>query len=206
MTRIRTTITAFAAGTLLVAALAGAAGAADTGNAKKPVVTIGVIAPLNAGLTSFGQGIRDSVKLAVQTAVDDNLVPGVTLKVRALDDSSDPAIGARAAKNADSQASAACFASALADPTALTARSSAVADMVRGRRPSSFESACSAIAQSRDSGKYQAVTPCSSRGSVQGAVMAGPSGDLSQGSTRARSGRVVAAARDIPVPRCNAAL
>ena len=98
MTRIRTTIAAFAAGMLLLAALASGAGAADTGTTKKPVATIGVIAPLNAGLTSFGHGIRDSVKLAVQTAVEDDLVPGVTLKVRALDDSSDPAVGARAAR------------------------------------------------------------------------------------------------------------
>jgi branched-chain amino acid transport system substrate-binding protein len=72
-----------------------AAGAADT---KERVVTIGVIAPLDAGLTSFGQGIRDSVELAVQQANEQNAVPGWTIKVRALDDSSDPAKGARAAK------------------------------------------------------------------------------------------------------------
>ncbi len=74
---------------------------ADTAAAaakKARVVTIGVIAPLDAGLTSFGQGIRDSVELAVKQANEENAIPGWTIKVRALDDSSDPAKGARAAK------------------------------------------------------------------------------------------------------------
>ena len=57
-----------------------------------------MIAPLDAGLTSFGQGIRDSVELAVKQANDAKVVPGWTIKVRGLDDSSDPAKGARAAK------------------------------------------------------------------------------------------------------------
>jgi branched-chain amino acid transport system substrate-binding protein len=71
-----------------------AARAADT----KRVVTIGVIAPLDDGLTSFGRGIRSSVELAVDQANEENLLPGWTIKVRALDDSSDPAVGVKAAK------------------------------------------------------------------------------------------------------------
>ena len=69
-----------------------------SGAAKKPTVTIGVIAPLNGGLTSFGQGINNSVQLAVDQANEDKAIPGWTIKVRSLDDSSDPVKGAAAAK------------------------------------------------------------------------------------------------------------
>lgn len=64
----------------------------DEGNDK--VVTIGVVAPLDAGLTEFGLGIRDSVELAVQQANAADLLPGWTLQVKAVDDSSDPVVGA----------------------------------------------------------------------------------------------------------------
>jgi branched-chain amino acid transport system substrate-binding protein len=74
---------------------AAPAGATDS---SERVVTIGVIAPIDAGLTSFGQGIRDSVQLAVLQANAARAIPGWTIKVRALDDSSDPAKGVRAAK------------------------------------------------------------------------------------------------------------
>jgi branched-chain amino acid transport system substrate-binding protein len=67
-------------------------------DSKPRVVTIGVIAPLDAGLTSFGRGIRNSVELAVAQANAADLLPGWTIKVRALDDSSDPVKGAKAAK------------------------------------------------------------------------------------------------------------
>ncbi len=61
-------------------------------------VTIGVIAPIDGGLTSFGQGIRNSVRLAVQQANASDPIKGWTIKVRVLDDSSDPAKGEAAAK------------------------------------------------------------------------------------------------------------
>jgi branched-chain amino acid transport system substrate-binding protein len=58
-------------------------------------VTVGVVAPLDAGLTQFGRGIRNSVQLAVDEANAAHRLPGVRIVVRALDDSSDPAIGAQ---------------------------------------------------------------------------------------------------------------
>jgi branched-chain amino acid transport system substrate-binding protein len=81
------TVTAFAA--------TSAAGAAAS---NRPTVTIGVIAPIDGGLTSFGRGIRDSVKLAVQQANAHKTIPGWQIKVRVLDDSSDPAKGQAAAE------------------------------------------------------------------------------------------------------------
>ena len=80
-------------GTLVLAGTAPGAGAAS----KPPAVTIGVIAPIDGGLTSFGQGIRNSVDLAVAQANADHTIPGWTIKVRALDDSSDPVKGKAAA-------------------------------------------------------------------------------------------------------------
>jgi branched-chain amino acid transport system substrate-binding protein len=61
--------------------------------ANSRTATIGVIAPIDGGLTSFGLGIRNSVQLAVDQANEQHAIPGWTLKVRALDDSSDPAKG-----------------------------------------------------------------------------------------------------------------
>lgn len=61
------------------------------------VVSIGVISPQDAGLTDFGRGILHSVELAVQEANAANAVPGWTIKVVALDDSSDPEKGKTAA-------------------------------------------------------------------------------------------------------------
>ena len=60
-------------------------------------VTIGVIAPVDGGLTSFGRGIRDSVELAVRQANAKRVIPGWNVEVRTLDDSSDPTKGAQAA-------------------------------------------------------------------------------------------------------------
>ncbi len=60
-------------------------------------VTIGVIAPIDAGLTSFGQGIRDSVRLAVKQANATKPIKGWRVTVRVLDDSSDPVKGKAAA-------------------------------------------------------------------------------------------------------------
>ena len=88
----------FAAGALASSCLVGTATLSAAADTTAPIVTIGVIAPLDAGLTSFGRGIRDSVQLAVQQANATHAIPGYTIKVRALDDSSDPLKGARAAK------------------------------------------------------------------------------------------------------------
>jgi branched-chain amino acid transport system substrate-binding protein len=93
MRRTLSFIVAGAVGALVLAAAPAGAGAA-----KPRVVTIGVIAPIDGGLTSFGQGIRDSVELAVEQANDAKAIPGWKIKVRTLDDSSDPVKGARAAK------------------------------------------------------------------------------------------------------------
>jgi branched-chain amino acid transport system substrate-binding protein len=81
----------------LCATALGAA-ALPSSAASRPTVTIGVIAPINGGLTSFGHGIRDSVALAVKQANARNAVKGWTIKVEAVDDSSDPATGEAAAK------------------------------------------------------------------------------------------------------------
>ncbi|HEX9505806.1 MAG TPA: ABC transporter substrate-binding protein, partial [Acidimicrobiia bacterium] len=74
------------------------AGAPAAHAATRPTVTIGVIAPIDAGLTSFGRGIRNSVILAVRQATNKASVKGWNIKVRTFDDSSDPAKGAAAAK------------------------------------------------------------------------------------------------------------
>jgi len=61
------------------------------------VVTIGVISPQVAGLTDFGRGMLHSVQLAVDEANKAGAVPGWTIRVKALDDSSDAEIGKKAA-------------------------------------------------------------------------------------------------------------
>jgi branched-chain amino acid transport system substrate-binding protein len=80
----------------LVAAAAFAPGTATAGS--KRTVTIGVIAPIDGGLTSFGRGIRNSVELAVRHANEDDRIPGWTIEVRTVDDSSDTAKGVAAAR------------------------------------------------------------------------------------------------------------
>jgi len=79
-----------------IAAFGTASVAAAASNQR--TVTIGVIAPIDGGLTSFGRGIRDSVKLAVQQANARKTLRGWQIKVRVLDDSSDPAKGKAAAE------------------------------------------------------------------------------------------------------------
>jgi branched-chain amino acid transport system substrate-binding protein len=79
--------------------LAGAgATRAVAASASAHTVVFGVIAPIVGGLTSFGQGIRNSVQLAVKQANASAPIKGWTIKVRVLDDSSDPDKGAAAAK------------------------------------------------------------------------------------------------------------
>lgn len=60
------------------------------------MVRIGVIAPLDAGLTEFGEGILNSVQLLVDEANAAQEIPGWTIEVVAADDSSDPDVGLEA--------------------------------------------------------------------------------------------------------------
>lgn len=75
---------------MLALAFVGAPGC-DGGDER--VLTIGVLAPLEAGLTQFGLGIRNSVELAVEEANEARLIPGWRIEVVAVDDSSDADIG-----------------------------------------------------------------------------------------------------------------
>lgn len=78
--------------------LLAVAGCSDSKSAEDDrVVAIGVISPQVAGLTDFGRGILHSVELAVAEANAADAVPGWTLKVVALDDSSNGEIGKAAA-------------------------------------------------------------------------------------------------------------
>jgi len=78
-------------------ATGGVAGARSTAAATNHVVKIGVLAPLDAGLTEFGQGIRNSVQVAVEQANKRKAIPGWTIQLRAANDSSDPVVGAAGA-------------------------------------------------------------------------------------------------------------
>jgi branched-chain amino acid transport system substrate-binding protein len=69
-----------------------------SGSSGSHVAKIGVIAPLDRGLVQFGRGIRNSVKLAVDQANSRKTIPGWKFEVEAVDDSSDPATGAAAAR------------------------------------------------------------------------------------------------------------
>lgn len=88
--------------TALVAAACSSSDDSSTGTTTQPtvgnVVTIGVIAPLDAGLTAYGRGIANSVTLAVDEANAAGAIPGYTIEVVALDDSSDPDVGKAAAE------------------------------------------------------------------------------------------------------------
>ncbi len=90
-------------GLLLVSmALAGcgqrsAPAAPSTGGDAKKVATVGVIAPLSGGLSAMGNGIRNSVELAVRQANETNAIPGWELKFVAEDDQGQPDPGRNAA-------------------------------------------------------------------------------------------------------------
>jgi branched-chain amino acid transport system substrate-binding protein len=80
---------------------AGSAGAAPQsapdGPATGKVVKIGVLAPLDAGLVEFGEGIRNSVQVAVDQANKRRTIPGYTIELTAVNDSSDGPTGAASA-------------------------------------------------------------------------------------------------------------
>lgn len=85
---------------LAIVPLVGASGAGASrvaGGGSKPVVKIGVLAPLDAGLTEFGRGIANSVQVAIDQANKRNAIPGWKIELAAVNDSSDPATGAAAA-------------------------------------------------------------------------------------------------------------
>ncbi|HEY5836894.1 branched-chain amino acid ABC transporter substrate-binding protein [Streptomyces sp.] len=65
----------------------------DDGGSAKTTVVIGVDAPLTGPNSATGLGIQYGVKIAVDDANAKNLVPGVTFKIKALDDKADPATG-----------------------------------------------------------------------------------------------------------------
>lgn len=79
---------------LVAAGAMGAIGAGGIAAAHdEKVISIGVLAPLDAGLVAFGVGIRNSVQLAVDQANKAKAIPGWKIEVVAIDDSSDPAVG-----------------------------------------------------------------------------------------------------------------
>jgi branched-chain amino acid transport system substrate-binding protein len=60
---------------------------------SKTTVVIGVDAPLTGANSATGLGIQYGVKIAVDDANANNLVPGVTFAIKALDDKAQPATG-----------------------------------------------------------------------------------------------------------------
>jgi branched-chain amino acid transport system substrate-binding protein len=90
-------------GSLLVAAtLAGCSSSGSSSGTH--VAKIGVVAPLDKGLTQFGRGIRNSVQVAVNEANARKALAGWKFEVKAEDDSSDPTTGEAAAHRLASDA------------------------------------------------------------------------------------------------------
>lgn len=69
------------------------AAVAVVGCGDENTVRIGVLAPLDGGLTQFGRGIRNSAQLAVDEANEADLIPGWKIELVAVDDSSNPDVG-----------------------------------------------------------------------------------------------------------------
>jgi branched-chain amino acid transport system substrate-binding protein len=67
--------------------------ASGSAAAANVTITIGVDAPLTGSLSALGQGIKNSVQLAVNTANTTHEVPGVTFKTEPLDDQAQPSSG-----------------------------------------------------------------------------------------------------------------
>ncbi|WP_046498504.1 branched-chain amino acid ABC transporter substrate-binding protein [Streptomyces odonnellii] len=86
--------TAVTAGALTLSACGSrddSSGSSDGGGTT--TVTIGLDAPLTGDLSALGQGIKNSVDLAIKTANKNKEVPGVTFKLEALDDVAQAATG-----------------------------------------------------------------------------------------------------------------
>jgi branched-chain amino acid transport system substrate-binding protein len=79
--------------------LAGCGSDNNDFSTQAQTVRVGVIAPLEAGLTQFGRGIRNSVQLAVEQANASGRFPGYRFEVDARNDSSDPNVGRAAAQS-----------------------------------------------------------------------------------------------------------
>ncbi|MFE9421744.1 ABC transporter substrate-binding protein [Kitasatospora sp. NPDC006697] len=74
----------------------GSRGGSKTGDSSAGgdlTVTIGVDAPLSGQNSATGLGIQSGVEIAVDDANKNKTVPGVTFKVKALDDQAQPGIG-----------------------------------------------------------------------------------------------------------------
>jgi branched-chain amino acid transport system substrate-binding protein len=115
-----------------------------------PVVKIGVLAPLNAGLVEFGAGIRNSVQIAVDRANKDHLVKGWRIELVAMNDSSDAATGAAGAAKLvadpgvlgvvgtyNSGVAVAALPALSAAHLALVSPGNTLADLTRGPNPAS---------------------------------------------------------------------
>ncbi|MBM9505573.1 branched-chain amino acid ABC transporter substrate-binding protein [Actinacidiphila acididurans] len=68
-------------------------GGSSSSSSSNTTVVIGVDAPLTGANSATGLGIQYGVQIAVDDANAKNLVPGVTFKVKALDDKAQPATG-----------------------------------------------------------------------------------------------------------------
>ncbi|WP_327249951.1 branched-chain amino acid ABC transporter substrate-binding protein [Streptomyces sp. NBC_01320] len=71
---------------LAVLGACGADAGTNDGSVRLRTVTIGVSAPLTGPLADPGKGIVNSVQLAAQQANEKQVVPGITFKIKALDD------------------------------------------------------------------------------------------------------------------------
>lgn len=81
-------------GTLTLSACGSRGGGSGSGDAGSgSTVTIGVDAPLTGPLSALGLGIQHSVELAAKVANDTKEVPGVTFKVKPMDDKKSPQEG-----------------------------------------------------------------------------------------------------------------
>ncbi|GGO95691.1 branched-chain amino acid ABC transporter substrate-binding protein [Wenjunlia tyrosinilytica] len=86
---------ALAAGALTLTACGSRDNGKDKGSSDggSTVVTIGFDAPLTGDLSALGIGMKNSVDLAVKQANKNKEVPGVTFKVKPLDDQAQPSSG-----------------------------------------------------------------------------------------------------------------
>jgi branched-chain amino acid transport system substrate-binding protein len=77
--------------------LAACGSSSDESSKSGPVAKIGVIAPLSGDLAAVGNGIKNSVDLAIKQANEKGTVSGWTVQIDAQDDQAKPDVGAAAA-------------------------------------------------------------------------------------------------------------
>ncbi|MEA3076165.1 MAG: branched-chain amino acid transport system substrate-binding protein [Actinomycetota bacterium] len=80
----------------------GEGSSTGTTTAKTNTVKIGVIAPLSGSLSALGQGIKNSVDLAIKQANDKNKVKGWKIELAAEDDTAKADVGAQVASKLES--------------------------------------------------------------------------------------------------------